>query len=124
MQIGLFTSFRPLLGASSYDGGGREVVGWLHCPRWRAVLGWLPLLIERNIHGCLPFDSNPEPWPDYYWATENAEMSHLASPWYWGHIGEQAAMVALARTLMDVRKVYPGATPQQIEDVLIEMGVI
>ncbi|MGG6240916.1 hypothetical protein ACQ4N7_20025 [Nodosilinea sp. AN01ver1] len=124
MPIELFPPFRPLLGAPAFDSGGREVVGWLHCPRWRALLGWVQLLVDRNIHGCLPFETNPEPWPCYYDGIEAAEMSHLAAPWYWCGVQEQAALVALAHTLRDVRRVYPQATPEQIHDVLMEMGAI
>lgn len=124
MSEEVLTAFRPILGAPSYDGGGREVVGWLHCSRWRALLGWVQLLVDSNLHGCLPFDTNPEPWPDFWWSVENAEMSHLASPWYWGGIQEQAALIALARTLIDVRRVYPQATPEQIHDALTELGAI
>lgn len=124
MQIDIFPPFRPLLGAASFDGGGREVVGWLHCSRWRALLGWVQLLVDRNIHGCMPFSTNPEPWPDFWWSVENAEISNLGSPWYWGETAENLAMIALARTLMDVRRVYPQATPEQIHDALIELGAI
>ncbi|MFQ4134779.1 hypothetical protein PGN35_000495 [Nodosilinea sp. PGN35] len=123
MPIELLPPFRPLLGAPSYDGGGREVVGWLHCPRWRALLGWVELLVDRNVHGCLPYSTNPEPWPNFWWAVENAEKSHLSSPWYWGEVSEGMALLALARTLRDVRQVYPQVTPEQIHDALIEMGV-
>jgi hypothetical protein len=124
MKIELFEAFRPVLGAKAYDNGGREVVGWIHSPRWRALLGWVELLIDRNIHGCLPFESNPEPWPFYYDGIEAAEMSHFSSPWYWSEVSENLALIALARTLTDVRRVYPVATPQQIQDVLTELGVI
>jgi hypothetical protein len=124
MFIEFLQPYRPLLGASAYDGGGREVVGWLHCPRWRALLGWIPLLIERNVQGCLPYNTNPEPWPGYYDGIEQTEISHLNSPWHWNGIEEQAAVLALARTLRDVRRVYPMATPEQIQDVLMEAGVI
>jgi hypothetical protein len=112
------------MGAEAFDGGGREVVGWLHCHRWRAIIGWLPLIVERNMLGCLPYNTNPEPWPDFWWATENAEISHLGSPWYWGEIQETAALVALSRTLRDVYRVYPQVTPQQIHDVLTQAGVL
>lgn len=124
MLIEMLQPFRPVLGAETYDGGGREVVGWIGCPRWRAVFAWVPLLVERNMQGCLPYSTNPEPWPDFWWATENAEMSHLNSPWYWGEVQESVAIVALARTLLDVRRAYPDVTPAQIQDVLIEAGVI
>ncbi|WOD37385.1 hypothetical protein [Nodosilinea sp. E11] len=125
MSIGRLTAtFCPVLGAPSYDGGGGEVVGWQQCSPWSALLGWLPLLVDRNMRGCLPYGTNPEPWPGFWWSTENAEISHLNSPWYWGEAFENAALVALAHTLRDVRQVYPMATPDQIHDVLIEYGVI
>ncbi|WP_348235999.1 hypothetical protein [Leptolyngbya subtilissima] len=97
------------MGAESFDGGGREVVGWTDCPRGRALLAWLPLLVDRNIHGCVSYSTNPEPWPGFWWATRNAEISHLNSPWWW--------------------QVYPKAPPrdlwepQDLWDVLYEAGV-
>lgn len=81
MNLAILEPFRPVLGAESYDEGGREVVGWIHCPRWRAIKGWVALLVERNMQGCLPFATNPEPWPGYYWAIKQAESCDLNSSW-------------------------------------------
>lgn len=124
MQLEILPPFRPILGAVAFDGGGREVIGWVHCARWRALLGWVELLCDRNIHGCLAYATNPEPWPSYYWAIEVAESSHLNSPWYWSEVAESVALQGLYRTLRDVHECYPQATPEQIEDVLLDMGLI
>lgn len=124
MRIEILEPFRPILGAEAFDGGGREVVGWQHCPLWRAILGWLPLLVERNMLGCLAYSTIAEPWPDFWWATENAEISNLSSPWYWSEIEETAALVALSHTLRDVHRLYPQVSPQQIHDALVEHGVL
>lgn len=98
--------YRPLLGARAFDDGGREVVGWLHCPRWRALLGWAELLVERNVHGTIPFATNPEPWPHYYDGIHAAEVSHGRRPWKW-----DTAMYF-----------FPYSTAAQVWDVLMELG--
>jgi hypothetical protein len=79
--IEILQPFKPLPSCYVNDVGGLEVVGWLHCPLPWAWLGWIPLLVDRNVHGCIPYNNNPLPWPGYYWSIENAEKSHLSSPW-------------------------------------------
>jgi hypothetical protein len=118
MSIEILQPFRPVLGAKAYDGGGREVIGWIHCSRPKSLLAWLVLLIERNVTGWLPYATNPEPWPGYYDGIQAAEVSHLNSPWYWNQVAEWIALATLANTLKDIRKVYPETTPEQVKEVL------
>jgi len=79
--IEILQPFKPLPSCYVNDIGGLEVIGWLHCPLPWAWLGWIPLLVDRNVHGCIPYNNNPEPWPGYYWGIKNAESCHLSSPW-------------------------------------------
>lgn len=124
MSIEILQPFRPVLGAKAYDGGGREVMGWLHCPQWRALLSWAQVLLERNVYGCLPYSTNPDPWPGYYDGIEAAEISHLNSAWYWNEVSEWLELVALHKTLTEVQQVYPQVTPEQVKELLEDFGLL
>ena len=77
--IPLFDSYRPYL--TEVFPGGNEVEGWLVSPWWRNLGAWARLLLDRNLHGLIAFDNNPEPWPGFYWGILEAERSHLEVSW-------------------------------------------
>jgi hypothetical protein len=105
MSIELLQPFRPVLSAPSFEGAGYEVLGWVFCHRWRALGPWLRLLVDRNMHGTIPFGTNPEPWPHYYDGIQAAEVSHGRRPWNW----------------TTVLAFFPFTTASQVWDVLSDL---
>jgi hypothetical protein len=79
-SVGILSNRRPYM-LQVFDGGGLEVAGHIVSPWWKNLRAWLNLLLNRNIHGLLPFDQSPEPWPNYYLGILEAERSHLEVPW-------------------------------------------
>ena len=80
LSVKILSERKPYM-VAVYDGGGLEVAGHIVSPWWKNLGAWARLLINRNIHGLLPFDHSPEPWPGFYWGILEAERSHLEVPW-------------------------------------------
>lgn len=108
MSIELLEPFRPVLSPATFDAGGYEVQGWIFCHRWQQLGPWFRLLVDRNMHGTIPFSTNPEPWPRYYDGIKQAEVSHGRRPWNW----------------TSVMAFFPFAAAAQVWDVLVELDMV